>query len=394
MRIAIFGLRASELITFRGWLIRDLVAAGHEVVGCAPDGEPATIRRLAEMGAEYRPLGFRRNGMNILADLGSLAEMRSLLREIRPDILLSCGAKPVIYGTIAGRLAGVPRRFAMIEGMGYAFCEGGEGRRRLTRRLLTTLYRMALPLADTVFVLNGDDRRLMLESRMVGDPRRLEQVNGTGIDLTAFPAEPMPDGPPRFLMIARLLRDKGVVEYVEAARVVRAKRPEAAFILIGRLDTNPASVTAAELEGWTRAGLVTWLGEMDDIRPELARCSAYVLPSYREGMPRTVLEAMATGRPVIATDVPGCRDAVAAGTTGLLVPPRDPAALAQAMLDLLGDPARAAAMAAAGRARAEQVFDVREVNARIMERMGLCGTGAEPARPPAPLTRTAVGRGG
>ena len=382
MKIALFGLKTSELINFRGWLIDDLIAAGHEVVACAPDPDPASIADLRRRGAGYRAVSFDRTALDPLSDLRLIGHLRLLLAEIAPDALLVAGAKPVVYGTIAAKLQGVPRIFSIIEGMGYAFGTGREVRRRLARLALSGLYRATLRHSSIVFVMNEGDRDFLNRSGLFQDRDRTVLVNGTGIDLEQFPcavppspSTPSRDGdgaPVRFLMIARLLKDKGVVEYVRAARRLRRTHPNCEFHLLGRVDRNPASVRPADVARWQEEGIIRYGGEVGDVRPHLRGCDVFVLPSYyREGVPRTILEAMATGRPVIATDEPGCRQAVVDGETGLLVPSRDVGALAAAMDTLRADSSLRRLLGLGGRRRVEREFEAKAVNAVMIRAMGL-----------------------
>jgi glycosyltransferase involved in cell wall biosynthesis len=371
MTVLILGSHGPALLNFRGPLIRDLIARGCRVLACAPDISPDIRAGLAALGAEARDVPLGRTGTNPLADLATYRALRRLFLETRPEVVLAYTAKPVIYGMMAARAAGVPRRVALITGLGYAFTDGGGIKRRGLRTLLSALYRRALARADVVVFQNPDDAAEFRAMGLVAPATEVITVAGSGVDLDHFPALPVPTGPPVFLMIARLIRDKGIGEYLEAAALVKARHPEAEFRLVGPLDPNPAGFSAADLKDWERAGTIRYLGEARDVRPHLAEATAYVLPSYREGTPRTVLEAMATGRAVITTDVPGCRETVAPGDNGLLVPARDPAALAEAMRRFIDQPDLAAEMGTRGRALAEARFDVRQVNAAMMRVMGV-----------------------
>ncbi|KEY98070.1 glycosyl transferase, partial [Sphingomonas sp. BHC-A] len=273
-----------------------------------------------------------------------------------------------------------------MSGLGYVFSEEADGRRWL-RAVVSRLYRIGVSRARCIFVFNGDDHRLMRESGIVSPAQRVMQVAGSGIDIRHFAERPLPEGPFTFLMMGRLMRDKGVGEYVEAARIVRASRPEVRFLLLTRPEAeNPTGYTAADLEQWRQAGLIEFLPETRDVRPFIAAAHAFVLPSfYREGLPRTILEALATGRPVITTDMPGCREPIRHGVNGLLVPPRDGPALAAAMERMIAQPERVAAMAAAARRTAVDIYDVDKVNAMLLDVMQLrCAASATPVPAPPP----------
>lgn len=373
MKTFIVASLASSLRNFRGPLIVAMRAAGHEVHAAAPrlQRDTETLDWLTGQGVICHDVPLSRAGLNPLADLRAMLALRQLMRRIEPDVFLGYTAKPVIWGLLAARLAGVPQRVALITGLGYAFTDSVGGLRGFMRLVLSRLYRTALRRATLIFFQNPDDRADFQRMGLVPSDVPVRLVAGSGIDLNHFPMQPLPPGPVRFLLIARLLEDKGIREYVAAARLLRAEWPEAEFHLVGGTDPNPAGIPEAEVSAWHAAGDVIWHGQKRDVRPLLAAAHVYVLPSYREGTPRTVLEAMATGRAVITTDAPGCRQTVAKGETGYLVPVRDTQALAAAMTRFLQDAALIARFGAAGRARAEAVFDVNRVNAQILQAMGL-----------------------
>jgi glycosyltransferase involved in cell wall biosynthesis len=366
--ILILSNAARTLVRFRGHLIQELVGRGHRVTAAAGESDEAVERTLTGWGVEYRPVNLGRTGMNPLADLSALAALVRLMRSVRPDIFFCYTIKPVVYGLLAARLAGVPRRIALITGLGYAFTEGAEAKRRFARRIAQSGYRLSLRFADRVIFQNPDDRAYFLEHGLIGNPQVAALVAGSGVDLAHYAPAPLPDGPVTFLMIARLLRDKGVGEFAEAARVMKRTHPETRYVMVGPLDSNPAAVQPSELEAWGREGIVEYRGALADVRPEIAGCHVFVLPSYyREGMPRTLLEAAAMGRAIITTDLPGCRETVVEGNNGLLVPPRDPDALAEAMRRFAEDRAYVAAAGAASLALARERFDVTKVNAEMVK---------------------------
>lgn len=371
MRVAVVGVLAESLVRFRGELLRAMVAAGHQVLGLAPEEDAGVRSALREMGVDYQSYALERAGMNPLRDLATVRALAGIFRSFRADLVLSYAAKPVVYGTLAARLAGVPRRAAMITGIGSVLQGGPSPRQRALSALLRGLYKAALRQAGLVVFQNPDDERLFRTLKLLGPRTRVARVNGSGVDLAFFAPSPLPSPPVTFLLVGRLIRDKGVVEYVEAARRVRAVRPDVRFQLLGPLDSNPTAIPAGEVESWRAEGVVDYLGSVPDVRPFLASAHVCVLPSYGEGTPRSVLEAMAMGRPVLVTDVPGCRETVEPGVNGLMVPPRDPEALSRAMLELLDDPAALAEMGRRSRELAERRFDVHAVNRVLMAELGL-----------------------
>jgi glycosyltransferase involved in cell wall biosynthesis len=373
--IAVVAGFAESLINFRGPLLRALTERGHRVVGCAPPASDATVKALAAMGVAFRSVPLERSGLRPDRDLRALRHLAAIFRELSPDIVLSYTAKAVIYGSLAARIAGVPQRFAMITGLGYAFGSATGASARIASQAARLLYWLSLRGVDRVFFQNPDDRAEFERLGIVRPTGHSALINGSGIDLEAFAAVPSPAGAVSFLLIARLLAEKGIREYVEAARLLRRKHPAAAFRLVGWVDEgNPGGLTEEEVQGWEREGIIEYLGRLDDVRPAIAAASVYVLPSYyREGTPRTVLEAMAMGRPIITTDSPGCRETVQEGVNGYLVPPRDSAALADAMMRFIIKPDSIEAMGRESRRIAVDRYDVHKVNAVILEVIGLAG---------------------
>jgi len=368
-RIAIVSSSATALVLFRGPLITEMRRRGHRVAALAPDFTDELRAAVAKRGAE--PVDYRldRTGSSLLGDMRSLIQLWRILSRLRPDVVLSHFIKPVIYGTMAASFAGVPRRVAMIEGLGMAFTDTGETSmsRAALRMLMQFMLRVSLKRADRIIFLNEDDHNELVGTK-IADPARSTILGGIGLHLDEFPfSEPPVQGPPIFVMIARLLKEKGVFEFVEAARRVRARLPRARFLLVGGADPKPGSPTMEMLRSWVGEGLIEWPGMVDDVRPYLRQATVFVLPSYREGLPRSTQEAMAIGRAVITTDVPGCRATVEPGVNGLIVAPRDVDALAGAMERLANDTELVAEMGRRSRAMAEARFDVDKVNRRLLE---------------------------
>lgn len=372
-RVLVVGGLARSLTNFRGPLLDCLRERGHTVLAAAPEDDetPAVRRELEAKGIALHAIPMARGGTNPLRDLATLRALRRLIREQRPTVVIAYTAKPVIYAGMAVRGCGDVRFFPMITGLGYAFTEGRGLRRRVLQWVVRGLYRRGLARAAAVIFQNPDDQALFHERGLVPQSADSVRVYGSGVDTQRFLHRPLPDAPV-FLMLSRLLADKGVREYAEAARRVRAEAPEARCLLAGALDPNPSAIGTEELAHWEDEGAVEYLGPLDDVRSALAECRCYVLPSYREGTPRSVLEAMATGRPVITTDVPGCRETVEHGVNGWLVPPRDSTALAEAMLAMTRAPGdEVERMAEASLRLVSEHFDVRRVNEAILDATGL-----------------------
>jgi glycosyltransferase involved in cell wall biosynthesis len=355
LRIALASNTAWYLYNFRGGLITELVRLGHRVVTLAPP-DPFSAR-LADLGCDVVDLPMDNIGANPLRDLLTWRDFRHAYRQARPDVALHFTVKPVIYGTLAARLHGVPV-VNTVTGLGTAFLRGGA-----LQAAVEGLYRVTQRWPHRVIFQNPDDLGLFVDRGLVCGRKAL-RMPGSGVDLERFAVSPSPGrAAPVFLLIARLIWDKGVGEFVEAARILRRAYPDVRFQLLGPLGVaNRAAVPRALLERWVNEGLVEYLGETDDVRPHIAYADCAVLPSYREGTPRTLLEAAAMGRPLIATDVPGCREVLEDGVTGLLCRERDPADLAaklRRMTEMAPD--LRARMGLAGRTKMERQFDQRLV---------------------------------
>ncbi|WP_238926951.1 glycosyltransferase family 4 protein [Achromobacter xylosoxidans] len=337
--------------------------AGYDVHVATMDG-PA-VADIEALGMTHHAIPMTRSGKHPLQELGTLLALLRLFRRLRPQVVHLVTIKPVLYGGIAARLARVPGMVAAISGLGFVFLSNSL-KMRLVRAVVARLYRLALGHRNSrVIFQNGADRDLLKSLGAVRD-EQVVLIRGAGVDLDLCRALPEPPVPPVVVtMVARLLRDKGVQEFVQAARLLRERGVPVTMRLVGGVDAgNPASATPAEVEAWQREGCVEALGERADVPQLYADSHIAVLPSYREGLPKSLIEAAACGRAVVTTDVPGCRDAIDPGKTGLLVPVRDPQALADAIAGLAGDATQRQAMGAAGRALAEREFNIERV-ARI-----------------------------
>jgi glycosyltransferase involved in cell wall biosynthesis len=336
-----------------------------DVVAVSPQDESSP--RFADLSVRYVEIPIRRRGMNPITDVGMIRRLYHIYRREQPDYVFHNTIKPVIYGSIAARLAGVPRILNMVPGLGYVFI-GERFLQRTLRPLVKQMYKRALAGSHQVFFQNPDDRKYFLDNGLV-EASKADLTYGLGVDLERFQYAPPAHsgGDCTFILVSRVLWDKGVGEFVAAATEVKASSPAARFQILGKLDQdNPSHIPAEMVQGWVRSGAIEYLGEVPDVRPRLESADVVVLPSYREGIPNALLEGMALGRPVITTDVPGCRETVVDQVTGLLVPVRDSGALAQAMRYMIANPDRRAEMGREGRRLAEQRFDVKIVNAIIL----------------------------
>ena len=363
MRILLIAGLAESLINFRGPLIAAFQAKGLKAPGF--DTPSKTRDVLQAKGVIVHHVPIRRAGTNPLADLTALWSLWRLMHKTRPDVVMGYTIKPVIYGTLAAWLAGVPRRFALLTGLGYAFTNDATGLRAWVKRLVQGLYALALRHAHKVFFQNPDDQALFRKLGILRPETPSVVVNGSGVDVESYSVAPLP-AESNFLLIARLLGDKGVREYAQAAQFIKRTHPEVQLSLVGWIDENPDAIEQSELDDWVKHGAINYLGRLSDVRPAIANCSVYVLPSYREGTPRTVLEAMAMGRAIITTDAPGCRETVVDGDNGLLVPVKSVDALAAAMERFIADPGLAERMGKRSRQIAEEKYDAHKVNAVML----------------------------
>lgn len=376
MKIVICLNSAWNLVNFRTGLIKALVAQGYEVVALAPSD--AFTPRLAALGCRFVPIPMANSGTNPLQDCLLLLRFWKILQQEQPDVYLAYTAKPNIYGSMAAHLLGIPV-INNISGLGAVFIQNG-----WLARVMRGLYRMALARSVKVFFQNPDDRALFIESCLVGADMT-DLLPGSGIDLERFKpvtpcidsmtmdchivASPRNDGIFRFLLIARMLRDKGVCEYIEAARQLRKRWPQAEFFLLGPLDVqNPAAISRAEIDALVAEGVVNYLGVSDDVRTQIATADCIVLPSYREGTPRVLLEAAAMARPIVTTNAVGCREVVDDGVNGYLCRIRDTTDLTDKMNRIIAtSPADREAMGLRGREKVEREFDEKIVINKYLE---------------------------
>jgi glycosyltransferase involved in cell wall biosynthesis len=365
MKVVLFANTAWYLYNFRRSLAQALREAGHEVLLLSP--QDAYGDRLRLLGFDWRPLPMDRRSLNPLREALLLVHLVRLFRRESPDLVHGFTLKCAVYGSLAARLAGVPGRINAVAGMGYVFTSG-DLKARLLRPFVRVLLRVALGGRNTRLILqNPDDVALFSHARLV-DPAQVRLIQGSGVDCARFEArrpagrDVAPQGPMRVLLPARLLWDKGVGEFVEAARRLRANGRSIVFLLAGAPDAgNPAAVPEATARGWAEEGTIEWLGHVEDMPALFSSVDVVALPSYREGLPKGLIEAGASGCALVTTDVPGCREVVRDGLDGLLVPARDAAALAAAIALLHDDPRLRFRLGTAARARALEAFDERIV---------------------------------
>ncbi|MDH4071136.1 MAG: glycosyltransferase family 4 protein [Ignavibacteria bacterium] len=362
---------AWHLQNFRAPLIVELMNHGAEVVAIAPRDQYADDL-VQKLGVRYISIPIGRKTLNPISDLVIGSRLHRLYVREAPDIVFHNTIKPVIYGSIAAHHAGVRRIVNMIPGLGYVFSGTGIAQ-RLLRPLVTEMYRFALRRSHVVLFQNPDDREFFeLEGLVTSEKARM--VYGSGVDLTHFYfVEPRTGASTRFLFLGRMLWNKGVGEFVSAAVIVRKRHPETEFQLLGIIDKeNPSSIPEKTVRQWHDSGDIEFLGSTNDVRSVLKDSDVVVLPSYyREGVPRSLLEAAAMGKAIVTTDMPGCREAVIHQQTGILVPPKSVDALVEAMTFMINEPKRRAEMGRQARQFASQSFDVEDVNRKILGIMNI-----------------------
>ena len=368
-----------SVLNLRGKLLKDIQNKGYEIHIIAPNLEESTsdLKRLESRGYKVHEAFIQRTGTNPVADVKTLFSLYKIIRFVRPDYVLAYTIKPVIYGLLAAWLAKVPYRFALIPGIGYAFQNVDQGTSRtFFQKVVHMLYKQALSRTNKVFFQNPDDYNLFNSLHLIGKSTLPVIVNGSGVHVDDFPLVELPrnnngDLKVSFLLIARLLGDKGIREYAEAAKIIRKSYPDIEFHLVGWIDTNPTAITQDELDRWIKDQTITFWGKLDDVRPVIVQSSVYVLPSYREGTPRTVLEAMSMGRAIITTDAPGCRETVVHGENGFLVEVKSVKSLVDAMKQFINKPELIEKMGKSSREIILKKYDVRLVNNHMIKEMCL-----------------------
>lgn len=361
-KICVLGAFAPSLVGFRLALIDGLLKRGAEVAVGIPAADLSSehLGILRDRGVTILDLPVERHGTGVFSNLRYLRSVRRAIRSFQADTLIPYTIKPVVFGTIAARLGGLRHVFPLVTGLGSAFIgDVVTLRARLVRKVVSRLYRTAFQLSDTVFFQNNDDPVDLQRMGVLPASVAFRILSGSGVDIERFfPRRVVDSSPMRFLMISRLLKDKGVLEFVEAARLISEENAAVEFELVGPFDSNPTAIQPTEVKSWAWIKHTAWI---DDVRPSILNCSVYVLPSYREGTPRSVLEAMACGKAVITTDAPGCREPVKDGINGILVPVRDAGAVASAMRHFIAQPRLAEKMGEEGRRIAVEIYDERKV---------------------------------
>lgn len=368
MKIVFLNNQSRAMYLFWRILITIFKKQGHEIICLVPVGDEESEKRLMEIGANIRHYPLDRKGINPLHDMRTIRSLKNFFHNEKPDLLFTSTIKPVIYGCIAAKAVHVPKIYAAITGLGYVF-ETDKILKKIINCIGVNLYKFALSGISGVFFQNYDDRKLFEKLNIVnGTP--IYMAAGTGVDLEKFSLAPFPsERNIRFLLIARLLEAKGLREYAKAATILKKTWPTSCFQLLGPPEYGRGAISANEIEKWQASGAIDYLGQTNDVRPYIANSHVAVLPSWREGMPTSIMEAMAMGRPAVVANSPGCRELVTEGINGFLSRPHDAISLAGAMENFLRKPALISEMGKKSRMIVQEKFDAQKVAKYMYEVM-------------------------
>lgn len=372
MNIVIIATVASSFLGFRADLIKSLLEQKHTVYAFTSEYSKEQLRLIESSGAIPVTYKLNRGGINPLLDIKATYELSKRIKDIAPDLVFCYFSKPVIFGTLAAKLAKAPKVIGMLEGLGYTFTDQPEGlskKTQLIKSVQVFLYKVALPQLDKLIFLNPDDPKDLLEHYSI-KVKRVEVLGGIGLKLNNYPYEPIEsiNLPVKFLFIGRLLKEKGIHDFIGAVKKVKQRYPETQFTVLGEIDSaNLGALKQSELDELISLNIINYPGQVDNVQQWIADNHVFVLPSYREGVPRSTQEAMAMGRAVITTDVPGCRETVVDGVNGFLVEKWNPQTLAEKMIYFIEHPEQIKIMGEESYKIAKEKFDVNEVNKRLLE---------------------------
>ena len=375
-KIILIGTVASSFYGFRADLIRTFLKKGHQVYAFTSEYTADDLKKIEKLGATPITYTLNRGGLNPLADIIATNQLSKKIKAINPDLVFSYFSKPVIFGTLAAKLAKAPRVVGMLEGLGYTFTEQPEGlgkKTQLIKKIQVFLYKIALPQLDQLIFLNPDDPKDLLEQYAI-HVKNVEVLGGIGLNLQDYPYQPLNNIhlPLKFLFIGRLLKEKGIHEFVQAAKLVKKIYPDTEFTVLGAIDHhNLGALQQTQLDTLISSNIIQYPGHVSNIKDWIADSHVFILPSYREGVPRSTQEAMATGRAIITTDVPGCRETVINTKNGFIVPKWNPEALAKKMIYFIENPEQIQVMGAESYKIAVEKFDAEKVNQRLVNILGL-----------------------
>ena len=377
MKIVIIGTVASSFYGFRADLIKVLVELNHEVYAFTSEYKQDDLSKIRALGATPIPYRLSRGGLNPLNDIKATASLAKKIKSLKPDVVFSYFSKPVIFGTLAAKIANTPKVIGMLEGLGYTFTEQPDGiafKTKIIKSVQIGLYKLALPKLDTLIFLNPDDPKDLLQKHGI-KVNNVEILGGIGLNLETYLHQPIPNaqGPINFLFIARLIKEKGIHDFIAAAKLVKLKYPDTKFTVLGSIDSaNLGGLTQLELDELIASKIIDYPGYVTNVPEWIANSHVFVLPSYyREGVPRSTQEAMAIGRPIITTDVPGCRETVIDGLNGFLVEKWNPEALAEKMIYFIENPDEIEKMGLESYKIAQEKYDANKVNKRLLKILGV-----------------------
>lgn len=368
MKIAVLSSHTPSLFWFRMDMMKEFKNKGHTVIALGSEAEEDWKKRFKEHNIEYLQLYVERNGMNPLKDLKTLSSLYNFMKKEKPDKVFAYQAKTVVYGSIAAKLNGISEVYPLIAGLGSIF-RGRGFKNKIVKTIMKVGYWAACKFSKKVFFQNHDDKNEFIQNGLIKDDKTVI-INGSGVNLERFTPTPLPYTPV-FLFIGRLIKDKGIMEYLEACKEIKKQHPKVRCLLVGPFDSNPSALKPEELEPYIKTGVIEYFGEQSDVRPFISHCSIYILPSYHEGTPKTVLEAMAMGRAIITSDAPGCKETVIEGLNGLLVKVKDIQGLISKMEYLINNQDICKKMGGESTKIAREKYDVKVVNKSIMQEMRL-----------------------
>lgn len=368
MKIAVLASHTPSLFWFRIDMMKDFIRNGHIVIALGSEPEADWKDKFSINEIEYRQLPVERNGLNPFKDLATFIYLYQFMKKEKPDKVFAYQAKTVVYGSMAAKLNGISEIYLLIAGLGSIFTGTGF-KNKLIKIIMKIEYRIACSCSKRTFFQNNDDRNEFINYGLI-KVNKTVIINGSGVNLDRFKPAPFPDRS-ACLFIGRLLKDKGIIEYLEACKQIKEKYPEMNCLLVGPYDSNPSSLKPDELRPYIEKEIITYYGEQIDVRAFISECSFFVLPSYHEGTPKTVLEAMAMGRPVITTNAPGCRETVVDGVNGFLTEVKNVKELVDKIEYFITNPEKCKEMGLAGYQIVKEKYDVRIINKVILEMMGL-----------------------
>lgn len=369
MKILILSSHTPSLFWFRMDMMKVFMDAGADVRAVGNEPESVWIDKFKDFGIKYRSIPVSRNGLNVIGDLKTFIAIKKIIQEEKPDKIFTYQAKTIVYGILASHLVDNSiSNYPLVAGLGSIF-RGTGFKSMIVRSILSIQYKLAFKYSTKVIFQNSDDKKELLRRGLLKETQ-VAIINGSGVNLEKFTVQPLPDKK-AILFIGRLIRDKGVGEYLELVKRIKYNYPKVRCLLVGPYDSNPSAIKPDDLQPLIDANIIEYFGEQADVRPYFKECTVYVLPSYHEGTPKTVLEAMATGRPIVTSDAPGCRETVIDGVNGYLVPIKNVDSLFNAVKQVLDDSNLTEKFAQEGRRIVEEKYDVRKVNTSIMKIMNL-----------------------